>query len=59
MGWVINTIKKCHQGFFWASEASTLCGKCTVSWPKVTRPYKLGGLGVPELQIMGFPLCPR
>jgi hypothetical protein len=31
-------------------------GKCLVAWSRVQRPLQLGGLGVPDLKLMGWAL---
>jgi hypothetical protein len=34
-------------------------GSCLMSWEKITRPLNLGGLGIPNLQLMGWALHAR
>jgi hypothetical protein len=42
--------------FVWVGTTSASGGKCMVAWSRVTRPSKLGGLGILDLTAMGYAL---
>jgi hypothetical protein len=42
--------------FVWVGTTSASDGKCMVAWSRVTRPSKLGGLGILDLTAMGYAL---
>jgi hypothetical protein len=54
--WVIKAIDKVRKGFVWRGRKEVNGGSCLVAWDKVTRPLKLGGLGIPNLQHMCWAL---
>lgn len=54
--WAIREIDKRRRVFLWAGTDSVAGGKCRVAWPAVCSPRDLGGLGLPDLRILGFAL---
>jgi hypothetical protein len=54
--WAIREIDKHRRVFLWAGTDSVAGGKCRVAWPVVCSPRDLGGLGLPDLRILGFAL---
>jgi hypothetical protein len=57
--WVIKGIDKVRRGFLWAGKAQVNGGCCRVAWTKVCSPKDYGGLGVPNLKLMGIALRSR
>jgi hypothetical protein len=54
--WVIKAIDKRRRGFLWKGQEQANGGNCLVSWAKVQRPFLYGGLGVHDLERMGWAL---
>jgi hypothetical protein len=54
--WAICAIEKLVQGFLWCGSEVVVVGKCAVAWVNVAYPVQYGGLGIPNLQLMGFVL---
>lgn len=54
--WAIKCIDTRRRAFFWQGTDKVSGGQCLLAWPNVCRPTELGGLGVPNLQIMGYAL---
>lgn len=54
--WAIDCIDKRRRAFLWSGTDSASGGQCLLAWPKGRRPVDLGGLGVPNLQIVGYSL---
>jgi hypothetical protein len=42
--------------FLWTSIDTVQRGKCAAAWSTVQRPLPLGGLGIPDLKLMGMAL---
>ncbi len=57
--WVVKGIDKIRRGFLWAGKAQANGGCCRVAWSKVCAPKNYGGLGVPNLELMGIALRSR
>jgi hypothetical protein len=53
---MIKDIDKVRRAFLWKGRKEVNGSSCLVAWDKVTRPLSLGGLGVPNLQYMGWAL---
>lgn len=49
--WVLREIDKSRKGFLWAGKNKTHGGHCAISWPTACRPFRSGGLGIPDLKI--------
>lgn len=54
--WAIKQIDKRHHAFLWCGSEVVSRGKCRVAWPVVCFPWDYGGLGLPDLCILGFAL---
>jgi hypothetical protein len=54
--WAIRAIEKLVRGFLWCGSEVAVGGKCAVAWVNAACPVQYGGLGIPNLQIMGFVL---
>jgi hypothetical protein len=54
--WAFKAIDKIRRGFLWKGKKDVIGGHCLVAWPKVTRPPNLGGLGITNLQQLGWAL---
>ena len=48
-----------RRGFLWKGRKEANGGCCLVAWDKVMRPLELGGLGIHNLEIMGWALQMR
>lgn len=54
--WAIQQIDKRRRAFLWSGTDAVVGGKCKVSWPVVCAPKCYGGLGIPDIRILGFAL---
>jgi len=50
--WVI----KRRRGFLWKGQEKVNGGNCLVSWDRVQKPLQYGGLGIHNLEILGWAL---
>jgi len=50
----LQAVDKIRRGFLWKGRKDTRGGHCLIAWPKVTRPPELGGLGISDLQRLGW-----
>jgi len=57
--WALKAIDKIRRAFLWRGRKEANGGHCLVAWPKVTRPIELGGLGISNLQHLGWALRMR
>jgi hypothetical protein len=57
--WVLKAIDKIRRGFLWKGTKDVKGGHCVVSWTRVCRPLCLGGLGIHNLEILGWALSLR
>ena len=54
--WAIKQIDRSRHAFLWCGTASAAGGKCKVAWSIVCSPKCYGGLGMPDIRILGFAL---
>lgn len=54
--WAIAEIDKRRRGFLWTSKLSAHGGSCKLAWPVVCAPRDIGGLGIPDLRLLGLAL---
>lgn len=54
--WALGEIDKRRHAFLWTGTESTSGGRCRVAWPIECSPKEHGGLGLPELGVLGFAL---
>jgi hypothetical protein len=47
------------RGFLWKGRKDIKGGHCLVGWQRVCRPRKLGGLGIHDMEVMGWALSMR
>lgn len=57
--WVYKAIAKILRGFMWKGHNDMQGGHCVVSWARVCRPRELGGLGIHNLEMLGWALQMR
>lgn len=57
--WFIKAVNKLHWAFTWKGRDKLNGGSCLVAWEKVQRPLDLGGLGILNLEYMGWSLQMR
>jgi hypothetical protein len=55
----VKTITTLIRGFLWSGTEVTFGGKCAVAWVNMCCPKELGGLGIPNFQLMGMALQMR
>ncbi|WVZ79231.1 hypothetical protein U9M48_026835 [Paspalum notatum var. saurae] len=54
--WVIKAINKLRRAFLWKGRKAINGGHWLVAWDRVQRPLDLGGLGILDLETMGWAL---
>ena len=54
--WLHKAISKLQRGFLWKGHKEIKGGQCMVSWDCVCRPRDLGGLGIHNLEMLGWAL---
>jgi hypothetical protein len=57
--WAVKTITTLIKGLLWCGTKVASEGKHTVAWVNTCCPKELGGLGIPNLQLMGMALRMR
>jgi hypothetical protein len=53
---VVKTITTIIRGFLWCGTEVASGGKCAVDWVNTCCLKELGGLGIPNLELMGMAL---
>jgi len=53
--WFFKAIDK-RWGFLWKGHEQANGGNCLVAWQKVQRPLEYGGLGIHNLELLGWAL---
>jgi hypothetical protein len=56
MPWAIQAIEKLVCGFLWCGSEVAVGEKCAIAWVNAACPKQYSGLGIPNLQVMGFAL---
>jgi hypothetical protein len=51
--WLHQAFTKIFKAFLWTGTEVVEGGKCLVAWSSVQRSLQHGGLGVPDLKLMG------
>ena len=54
--WFLKAYEQRLRAFFWQGSEKVHGGHCMVAWETVCRPVWYGGLGIPNLKIMGWAL---
>jgi hypothetical protein len=54
--WAIGEIDRRRRAFLWTGTESVSGGRCKITWPIVCAPCDNGGLGIPDLRILGYAL---
>lgn len=54
--WAIDEIDKRRRAFLWTGKDKATGGQCKIAWPIVCAPKDVGGLGIPDLRILGYAL---
>jgi hypothetical protein len=54
--WVVKAIDKIRRGFLWTGRTDIKGGHCAVGWAKVCKPVNQGGLGLHNLDVLGWAL---
>lgn len=54
--WVLKAIDKRRKGFLWKEQEHANGRNCLVSWARVQRPLEFGGLGIHNLEVLGWAL---
>jgi hypothetical protein len=57
--WAVKTITTLIRGFLWSGSEIASDRKCAVAWVNTCCPNELGGLSIPNLQLMGMALRMR
>ena len=57
--WALMAIDKVRRGFLWRGRKDAQGGHCLLAWLKLTFPLELGGLGIFNLQNLGWALHMR
>jgi len=54
--WFIRSIHKFRRAFAWQGQKQVNGGSCLVAWDKMQQPLDYGGLGILNMEFMGWAL---
>jgi len=54
--WFIRSIHKFRRAFTWQGQKQVNGGSCLVAWDKMQQPLDYGGLGILNMEFMGWAL---
>jgi hypothetical protein len=54
--WAIEEIDRRRHAFLWTGTESVSGRRCKLAWPIVCAPKEHGGLGIPDLRVLGYAL---
>ena len=54
--WFIRSIDKLRRAFTWKGQKQVNRGSCLVAWDKKQQPLDYGGLGILNMEFMGWAL---